>query len=65
MDYDHKAPITQCIEIDEVTFTDKDKALTFLYECTAPITTLSELVGDKDRVHKVTKKKPFEKPVRF
>ena len=63
---DHKASITQLIETNSVTFTDKDKALEFLFECTAPITTLSELVGNKDKsLHNITKRKPFEKPIRF
>ena len=66
IEHDHKADISQCIEDDTMTFTDRNKALAFLFECTAPITTLSELVGNKDKTkHNVSKKKPFQKPIRF
>lgn len=65
IDHDHKAHASQCMEKGEVTFTDRSAAVEFWQECTMPITPLSELVGNKAKVNRHNKKKPFEKPINY
>jgi hypothetical protein len=43
IDLDHKAPLSELIEVDTVTFFKKSKAAAFILECTSPITKLCEI----------------------
>ena len=56
MDYDHKAPLSQLVEVDTITFPQKQRAIEFLMECTSPITKLADLECAMVATKKIGKK---------
>ena len=53
IDYDHKAPLVELIEVDTISFLNKKRAMLFLMECTSPITKAKEI----DSTYVITKRK--------